>query len=60
MHQPVWDRLLILRRYSTDTHTLAISYNCFARLGVCSSFSLLWRPPFTDTMLREDRGHLIA
>jgi len=68
-----WDRLYMPRRCeitgNVDVHDIHIdrdgrllvavtAYNCLAQLDGRASFSPLWRPPFIDAMVNEDRCHL--
>ncbi|MGB3810790.1 MAG: TIGR03032 family protein [Parvibaculum sp.] len=68
-----WDRLYLPRQChvtgAVDVHDLAIDrrerllavatgYNCVASLDMRGSFNPIWRPPFIDAIVGEDRCHL--
>lgn len=68
-----WDRLYLPRQAhvtgAVDVHDLAIDrkdrlltvatgYNCVASLDMRGSFNPIWRPPFIDRIVSEDRCHL--
>lgn len=68
-----WDRIFLPRQAhvtgGVDIHDLAIDkkgrlvavvtgYNCVASLDMRGSFNPLWRPPFIDRIVGEDRCHL--
>jgi uncharacterized protein (TIGR03032 family) len=68
-----WDRLYLPREChvtgAVDVHDLAIDrkerllavatgYNCVASLDMRGSFNPIWRPPFIDGIVGEDRCHL--
>lgn len=67
-----WDRIYMPRRCdvtgAVDVHDIHIDkhgrllvavtlYNCLAELDGKGSFSPLWRPPFIDRIVNEDRCH---
>lgn len=68
-----WDRLYLPRQAhvtgAVDVHDLAIDrkdrlltvatgYNCVASLDMRGSFNPIWKPPFIDKVVGEDRCHL--
>ncbi len=67
-----WDRLYMPRRAevtgAADIHDIQVDrdgrllvavtlYNCLAELDGRASFSPVWRPPFIDRIVNEDRCH---